>query len=124
MQNSEIQYITDTEGNKTALIIDLLNRNLNQQIKQPLPDIQLELISLLVQNIPNETLFDIKKIILQYLFANAEKNTVNIADKQSAANKKASVLSYFGKLNTSETADELIADIHRSRYFVEKDITL
>ena len=63
-----IHYLYDTQGNQTALQIDLLN--LNKQIGNRTSNInsaQIELLKLFANGFPDEYLVELKKILTNFL---------------------------------------------------------
>ena len=72
-----IQYITDTNGNKTGLFFNFQHPQTPDVLKKTLTNLQTELLELYARNIPDEYLKDIKQLIAEYF---AEKATSE-ADK-------------------------------------------
>ena len=61
-----IQYVTDTKGNNTGLLIDLLNPK-TEKVLHNLNTVQIDFLKLFAGGISKKHLQELKKIVVKYL---------------------------------------------------------
>jgi hypothetical protein len=77
-----LNYITDTNGNKTGLFIDLTDQK-TDKIFSNLNDAQIEVLKLFAKGFPNEDLNDLKKYLATYLLKKIRTKANKIWDEKN-----------------------------------------